>query len=886
METFFRHGSRWIRADFHLHTVADKEFSFQNPQNRSFKTEYIDQLVKAGVNLGVITNHNKFDLGEFKSLLKEARKKNIFLLPGVELSVNDGANGIHCLIAFDYDSWIKNNEDFINQFLTAAFEGIANRENENTRCKYNLDETIKRLDTHRKQGRDSFVVMAHVHQNSGFLTELDGGRIAQFGKDKLFKEMVLGFQKFRNREDEEKLKSWLDGHLISHLEGSDCKKIEDVGKPHTQNGSPRTCYLKLGAFTFEAVKFALLHHEERVSQTLPATQDLYLHEMEITRKHGSTNIPLNSDMNALIGVRGSGKSSLLETLRYGLGIEIPKNGAYKNEIVHRFLGEGNQLKLHLADSTGALKYIVQREWGKAPKVLDANGIPLKDLLPQTLIPTVYYGQKDIEEMGKDFSAQLIEDKFLKAKLRPFHDREANLIGQIGKVFEEIKKIPVYKSKLDETNQKIAELRHRIEEFERSGLQELVARELNFSEDESRLERIGGELAEMANRLLEVVDSYGWATYLGYQSKVPENQPFFEETVFPVIREILQAIEVIRQGFTEQTEEDTPQPSLLKKWSAVLSQFDQLRESFQEEFRQAKQQIENPNISVEAHKENRRQFEAAKRERGALEQKIVEAEGLERQLYTLLQQLEEVRDQMFSVIKAEMQQLNNLGLSFQINVTHQGDKEAFKDWLFNGFKGLHRENHALRIADAYTSPVAIYRDLYNDSAQLATILRGGSLLPKFREDFIKNAGMLTHKVPDKYQFIYNGRPLEQYSMGQKSTALIAFVLAHQDKKLFLIDQPEDDLDNYTVAKEIISRIRQLKPSTQFVFATHNPNLLVLGDSEQVVVCEHDDSHHQIAFPLMGSIDDPGIQERTMNIMEGGKEAFDRRKNIYQTWKHSN
>ncbi len=55
----------------------------------------MDALEKAGIRLGVITNHNKFDFEEFKSLRDTARKKSIQLLPGVELSVDDGANGIH-----------------------------------------------------------------------------------------------------------------------------------------------------------------------------------------------------------------------------------------------------------------------------------------------------------------------------------------------------------------------------------------------------------------------------------------------------------------------------------------------------------------------------------------------------------------------------------------------------------------------------------------------------------------------------------------------------------------------------------------------------------------------------------------------------------------------
>lgn len=94
MGTVFAQGAQWVRADFHLHTRADREFKYTGDDN-FYNSNYVDALEKAGIQLAVITNHNKFDFEEFKALRKTAQKKNIALLPGVELSVNDGANGIH-----------------------------------------------------------------------------------------------------------------------------------------------------------------------------------------------------------------------------------------------------------------------------------------------------------------------------------------------------------------------------------------------------------------------------------------------------------------------------------------------------------------------------------------------------------------------------------------------------------------------------------------------------------------------------------------------------------------------------------------------------------------------------------------------------------------------
>jgi hypothetical protein len=106
----FRYGSIWVRADFHLHTDADKEFCFGGDANY-FARDFVKRLVEEEVRVGVITNHNKFDVPQFKELRKNAEKQDIFLLPGVELSVGDGTNGVHCLIAFDESSWLKMGQD-------------------------------------------------------------------------------------------------------------------------------------------------------------------------------------------------------------------------------------------------------------------------------------------------------------------------------------------------------------------------------------------------------------------------------------------------------------------------------------------------------------------------------------------------------------------------------------------------------------------------------------------------------------------------------------------------------------------------------------------------------------------------------------------------------
>lgn len=80
LQKLFEHGTKWVRADFHLHTRADKEFRYDGDADR-FVASYVEALEANGTRLAVITNHNKFDLEEFKALRKRARKFGIGVLP-------------------------------------------------------------------------------------------------------------------------------------------------------------------------------------------------------------------------------------------------------------------------------------------------------------------------------------------------------------------------------------------------------------------------------------------------------------------------------------------------------------------------------------------------------------------------------------------------------------------------------------------------------------------------------------------------------------------------------------------------------------------------------------------------------------------------------------
>jgi ABC-type cobalamin/Fe3+-siderophores transport system ATPase subunit len=119
-------------------------------------------------------------------------------------------------------------------------------------------------------------------------------------------------------------------------------------------------------------------------------------------------------------------------------------------------------------------------------------------------------------------------------------------------------------------------------------------------------------------------------------------------------------------------------------------------------------------------------------------------------------------------------------------------------------------------------------------------------------------------------LLNNRPVERLSPGQRSSAMLPLIALAENAPL-VIDQPEDNLDNRLVGKMLVDILTDLKEKRQIIVATHNPNIVVSGDAEQVIVLEAL-SNSKGKRDRSGSIDTKEIVDAVVDIMEGGKEAF--------------
>jgi hypothetical protein len=144
------------------------------------------------------------------------------------------------------------------------------------------------------------------------------------------------------------------------------------------------------------------------------------------------------------------------------------------------------------------------------------------------------------------------------------------------------------------------------------------------------------------------------------------------------------------------------------------------------------------------------------------------------------------------------------------------------------------------------------------------------------DFVFSLGFLS----PIYSLRWDRKGLEQLSPGERGNLLLIFyLLVDQDDIPLVIDQPEENLDNQTVFKTLVPCIKDAKKRRQMVMVTHNPNLAVVCDAEQVICAEMQKDCENTVTYTSGSIENPVISRRIVDILEGTRPAFDKRDDSY-------
>ena len=859
----FKNGCKKLKIDFHLHTRADKEFIYSGNEDY-YNSDYVSALKEKQIDIGIITNHNKFNFEEYRALSKTASKKGILLLPGVELSVKEGSNGIHTLLVFNPEEWLKNGTDYINRFLTSAFANIPHPENQNTRCKYDLFGAIQELEN---MDKDYFIVFAHAEQKCGIINECDGGMITTLFSKSDVRNRVLGMQKVRTRDNISKLNQWLK-YDIPFVEGSDPKSIDEIGK------DDNVTYLKIGEMSFNSVKYALQDFKNRGFKTIENHQHGYIKSASFKGgKLDGLTINFSNELNTLIGIRGSGKSSILEVIRYALGLTLTSiDKQYKDDLVKNILGSGGQVSLKVIDQYGQ-EYEVRQILNETASVLDADGRDLPISIKTLINNPLYFGQKDLSFTEDGYEFKLLE-KLVGNKINEQTEKIAEYNNQLEDLIRQLITFDKIPAQIEEIRNKNEDIKHKLQIYEEKGIAEKLKKQTSCNTDVSNLKNIVTAIESIISEL-SAVNISSEISKIDICKYISEYNPEIYSEASKITNDIIVILNNIQREISDLATQKKDLDSIVKKLDDKVS-------SLKEEFAEIKREIKDDTLDPDSYVKYNNDFEKNNNIIKQLEAQAKSRIEIITSIKKAIRERNETLQSIFSAYQQEINSINENQSELKIEIEFKGNKAQFKEDLKTFFKGTSiSDSKYQRICDDFSDFVAVLEDYYlNESEKLHDILADGEYA-KLSEKIDSNyQDLIKKECPNLVKILYHGKSLEKHSIGQRASALILFILTQQDNDIIIIDQPEDDLDNQIIYKEVIHTIKEKKPYIQFIFATHNANIPVLGDAEKIIVTSYQDDS---MFIDEGNIDCPHTHTKIVDIMEGGREAFEKRNLIYTAWK---
>ena len=731
------------------------------------------------------------------------------------------------------------------------------------------------------------------------------------------------------------------------LHGSDAHRLEDIGKP----AADRYCWIKADT-SFEGLKEVLYEPKERlfIGDQPPQLKHNFqiIESVRVSNVPGwfeDAPIPLNRDLVAIIGPRGSGKSALAEVVAFAGGASLfraPNETRAPSDISDTFLSKAS--KRSPANKSPIVGASVALTW--------VDGTSETVTIPQTL-----------RHARQDEKVKYLPQKFVERLCAPENNRQLEeeiervIFQRIDKTdrrdasdFQELRQastgsIAIRRERLTRTiqslNQSIADAQGRIllrpskENELKTKRTDLAALLKNVpqipQENKAELDRLDLLVREKQKFERQIIGIAEQISAIGaIESKyevLRQDLAAFNEEVSVLLsrvglqeqrnaflvgvpqglKDILNAKRAVLNAETDKIRvgaEDQPRHlAIINKEIEEIKTRSQLTEARRKEydkFQKDRQQLEEFIASLEREIKEITEvvIPRAKVDSEAREDRYVDALELLKEERAVLQRLyKPLRDALASSDEVARK------LNFISRLTF-----AFASHASKGMELLDRRKALYRDQDELEQALKTYFDNTGnadfDRQQVKAALHA------LRESFVKQEGR-TVKIDDQlrtgrtakefadwfystdpfaisYSIEFDGKDLQLLSPGEKGIVLLLLYLEaeSEDNRPLIVDQPDDNLDNVSVYPSLIQYFRSRKRTRQVIIITHNPNLVVNTDAEQVFVADFDGSRNPKIEYRSGSLENTnpvgpkfGIRENVCSILEGGTEAFRLREQRY-------
>jgi hypothetical protein len=605
------------------------------------------------------------------------------------------------------------------------------------------------------------------------------------------------------------------------------------------------------------------------------------------------NISWSEDLNVIIGGRGTGKSAILESLRYAFAMAPYSDQSSCEGLVRRALGSDGKVEVILDRPIreGKIRqYRIVRAWGEEPRTFQVSPEkPLKATPSELLTPDgglTVFGQREIYAVSGSQEHRLaLLDELIGEQARKCADAVGKAMESLTTNSEEILDLQTKMVKREEYLQRLKKIDHEIETRKNHPPEK--------PKEGNDFRSLGDCLKNATNALRRAsADCDQWRlNLLAILETTHRNLMDLQDKQSPILQEAAKVLSVLEESLKVVLDDQT---TLFEQAIQSLARLDM---RCQDRLRASAE--ESNKVERDAKKDPPGQDQGSKltEEKTSLSSLIAEFDGIEDRLRALrqerqelLQQLRDCRTMQNGLRKERADAIaESLNGRLDLRVEFKGEKENYKKNLSLLLNGSNISQDAI---DRLALPEA------TDGLAAAEAVRAGSkevqtcfgLKPEMADRLIHwlNADPsrlldLEKLIPQdalRFKMKSDGqyRSLEHLSSARGAVEVLLLLLGLKSQ-ILVIDQLEDYLDDQFVHEEILQILREQKglkhqsPQHQVILVTNDATIPVIGDAELVISLEvRGDRAHIVG---RASIDDRSMQELIKNLLQGGKEAFQKR-----------
>lgn len=915
-------GTRWYKCDFHLHTMSSECYSDEDSYE-----DWIEAVSNKGLNCVAVTDHNDY---RSIDIIKElGGKHKIVVFPGVEITCD--TSKIHMLILFDVEKTQDNVRDFLNRLdIDSELIGksIGTRENVFDVCMLAKEKGALVIAAHIDDYSSISSMSPQLLQKLFDGNYIDAVQVVneqvwrQYAlnkdKDAMIEAMKQRYGDNLSVDEIEKWRKTYDKAVkanVPMIASSDNPKEEGSSKHGLWGIGSRFTWVKMDKKpSLESIRQAFLSSDVRVCMDTVSTsipekipnlwiKSLSISDTTINPTKKDIDIEFSPQLNCVIGGRGSGKSSVVRTITGGLqlsdrsseSIQLEQDNYYKRNKTDSKTGESlgifkEKSKIEILFVRNEILYKIviddiktsENQVRKIYRFVDevSDWEELEDNFLEFMKAQVYT-QKEIFEIAKDSEALL---KIIDREIKDISE----LKDSCEKAFEDVismkKRIQEYENTCEKEEMlktEIKDLEDQITTFKKSGISDQIEAMQLFSKEEAEISRIKAVLSNYEVKIKSTVDGL---QALDLRINLDECSSELQEVYDVLSKKVAGELININKAVAAIREINDGIDALL-----LSTGWQKKKDDTKSAFDKANKELAEKNLEVSKLNE----LLGSKTEKEKLLQNIKDTK----------KRLKEAKDELKILIHTYSQKINNIRIAreefvasvlgpdenVKIDFVQCANHESFEKMIKEltgkdgtrinediqkleeivfGKKGLEEFRtiiNAIRIGQET-------KHTFSSVFKKAIIEMDNESFFKMEEFIPKDELVVSYKPEGGKKFV----PLSTASAGQKTTAILTFILAYGNVPLIL-DQPEDDLDNKLVYELVVKRLKIAKHHRQIIVITHNANIPVNGDAEYITSMDSDSV--SVRKKYEGTLDKSEIRSEICDVMEGSEFAFSMRAHKY-------